>query len=96
MAVSLVVLVVEASPAGAAFPGPNGQIAYASLLDGDYEIYTINPTGGTPVQVAHNTSTDNDAEHAPNGRKIAYTGTATATTRFRRSTPPGDAGPNHQ
>jgi hypothetical protein len=31
-------LIVPASPAGAAFPGVNGLIAYTSDVDGDFDI----------------------------------------------------------
>jgi hypothetical protein len=38
-----------AALAGAAAPaaadGPNGRIAFASYMDGDYDIYTMNPDG---------------------------------------------------
>ena len=49
LAVGLVVLimvVVEAHPAGATFPGKPGKIAYRCHDGNDYEIYTINPTRG--------------------------------------------------
>jgi Tol biopolymer transport system component len=76
---ALVVAVVK--PAEATFPGQNGKIAYASsdiLPDGsttDTEIYTINPTGGTPFQLTNNERRDTDPSYSPNGQRIAYTGT---------------------
>jgi dipeptidyl aminopeptidase/acylaminoacyl peptidase len=68
-------------PAEATFPGKPGKIAYASsdiLPDGsttDTEIYTINPTGGTPFQLTNNERRDTDPSYSPNGQRIAYTGT---------------------
>jgi len=56
----MMVLIVLAlgEPAGAAFPGKNGKIAYVGHDGQDYEIYTINPTGGTPVNVTDNNTDD--------------------------------------
>ena len=68
-------------PAEATFPGKPGKIAYASsdiLPDGsttDTEIYTINPTGGTPFQLTNNERRDTDPSYSPNGQRIAYAGT---------------------
>ena len=49
----VLMLVVQARPAGATFPGPNGKIAYAADDGGsggiDSDIYAIDPTGGCPL-----------------------------------------------
>ena len=64
--------------AEATFPGKPGKIAYASsdiLPDGsttDTEIYTINPTGGTPFQLTNNERQDTAPSYSPNGQRIAY------------------------
>ena len=46
---ALMLVVVQARPAGATFPGPNGKIAHAADDGGsggiDSEIYAIDPTG---------------------------------------------------
>ena len=46
----MLMVMVEAGPAEAAFPGKNGRIAYSSydgpFPKGDLEIYTINASGG--------------------------------------------------
>ena len=45
--------------AHATFPGVNGKIAYeGSDATGDSEIFTIDPTGGTPLNVTNNTTDD--------------------------------------
>ena len=63
VAVGLVVLimlvVVEACPAEATFPGKPGKTAYSGDDGQDYEIYTINVGGGSKVKVTDN-STDDD------------------------------------
>jgi hypothetical protein len=45
--VILLVLVAVTQPAGAAFPGQNGEIAYTkySPRDDDFRIYTVGPDG---------------------------------------------------
>ena len=77
LAVGLVVLimvVVEAHPAGATFPGKPGKIAYRCHDGNDYEICTIKPTGGGRVQLTHNTPNDNEPSYSPSGKKITYSG----------------------
>jgi hypothetical protein len=50
----LMLMVVEARPAGAAFPGQNGKIAYSGDDGHDAEIYTIDARGGGRFKVTHN------------------------------------------
>lgn len=56
---------------------PDGQrIAYAwsdPLPNSDYEIFTIDATGGTPFQVTNNDVEDSMLSYSPDGRNIAYT-----------------------
>ena len=42
----IMLMVVEARPAEATFPGKPGKIAYSGSDGNDTEIYTINPDGG--------------------------------------------------
>ena len=76
----LMLVVVQARPAGATFPGPNGKIAYAADDGGsggiDSDIYAIDPTGGTPFQVTDNDTYDQTPSYSPNGKKIAYSGSS--------------------
>jgi Tol biopolymer transport system component len=80
VAVGLVVLimlvVVEARPAEATFPGKPAKIAYSGkdAPNGDYEIYTINAGGGGRIQLTDNSTNDNEPSYSPSGDKIAYSG----------------------
>jgi hypothetical protein len=59
--------------AHATFPGVNGKIAFeGSGATGDSEIYTIDPTGGTLLNVTDNTTNDRYPSYSPDGTKIAY------------------------
>jgi Tol biopolymer transport system component len=74
----LMLVVVQARPVGATFPGQNGKIAYA-VDDGssggmDSEIYTSNPTGGKPFNVTNNHTNDKTPSYSPDGKRIAYSG----------------------
>jgi dipeptidyl aminopeptidase/acylaminoacyl peptidase len=69
------VFVVPPNVAQATFPGQNGNIAYSAYDGNDYEIYTINPTGGTPFQVTDNNVDDRRPSYSPDGNKIAYAST---------------------
>jgi TolB protein len=70
----LMMVLVEAQPAEATFPGQNGRIAYSSLTKTEYEIFTTKPTGGKPFNVTKNTTDDFTPAYSPNGRRIAYEG----------------------
>jgi len=76
LAACLLTLVGTARPAVATFPGTNGDIAYASYVpdDGGYQIFTIPPTGGTPVQLTNTHFPHEGPSFSPDGNTIAYTG----------------------
>ena len=69
----LMLVVVDARPAEATFPGLPGNIAYTGFDGTDKEIYTITP-GGTPFQLTNNNTLDDNPSYSPDGTKIAYTG----------------------
>jgi Tol biopolymer transport system component len=72
----MLMVMVEAGPTGAAFPGKNGRIAYSSyegtFPKGDLEIYTINARGGDKFQVTINDVDDEWPTYSPSGKRIAY------------------------
>src|SRR5918997_1199445 len=68
----LMLVVVQARPVGATFPGQNGKIAYACYDGSDYEICTINVGGGGKVQVTNNDRPDGSPSYSPNSKTIAY------------------------
>src|SRR6185436_7782040 len=63
---------VAAAPAQAAFPGQNGKIAFESAQSGDSEIYTVDPAGGSPVQITDNSVGDFRPVWSPDGTKLAF------------------------
>jgi predicted heme/steroid binding protein len=58
--------------AEATFPGKNGKIAYQAFDGHDYEIYTINPSGGGSFQLTNNNTDDLNPSYSPDGKRIAY------------------------
>jgi Tol biopolymer transport system component len=70
----VMMLVVEVRPAEATFPGKNGRIALTASDGHDYEIYTINASGGGRFQVTDNRTDDVFPSYSPNGKRIAYDG----------------------
>lgn len=74
---------VAPRPAEAAFPGENGEIAFASNRDGDFDIYTANPDGSGLTNLTDDPARDFNPAYSPDGQKtILARGTST-----RRSTP---------
>ncbi len=63
-----ILVVLEARPAEATFPGKNGKIACSAPDDG--VIYTIYPDGGGKAKVTEGS----DPSYSPDGKKIAYAG----------------------
>jgi hypothetical protein len=56
----IVLVVVEARPAEATFPGKSGKISYSGDDGQDYELYTINSGGGGKFNVTDNSRDDDD------------------------------------
>src|SRR4051794_12312468 len=65
------VLVAMAFPevASAAFPGPNGRIAYLRESQGKGDIYTMDSGGGHKRRVARNAT---EPTYSANGRRLAF------------------------
>src|SRR5215217_6212267 len=72
--VVLIMVVVEASPAEATFPGNPGKIAYSGHHGQDFEIYTINSGGGGSFNVTDNSTDEYYSSYSPSAKKIAYSG----------------------
>jgi hypothetical protein len=92
----LVLMVVEAQPAEAIFPGKNGKIAYVTLTaPRGEEIYTINPDGSGKFRVTNTKNTDEERPgYSPDGKKIAYVrgGTKKPTAGSTQTTLAGEVG----
>ena len=58
MACAVALLAVLQKKAEATFPGTNGMIAYQGHDGNDYEIYTINSSGGDKIQITNNYKDD--------------------------------------
>ena len=59
--------------ADAAFPGRNGEIAFISNRDGDYEIFTMNASGHRKHRLTKNSVDEFSPSYSANGRWIVYT-----------------------
>jgi Tol biopolymer transport system component len=71
---SMLVFVIfsTSSPVTATFPGRNGKIAFASTLDGNLEIYSMDPDGSNLTRLTDNPASDNTPAWSPDGMKIAF------------------------
>src|SRR5215210_3130702 len=59
--------------AQAAFPGPNGRIAFTTYkYEGDENIYSVQPDGSGLMRLTADPGADDDAAWSPNGRRIAF------------------------
>ena len=74
------VVLVAASAGGAsapsthaAFPGRNGLIAFSSLRDGNYELYTMQSDASAQTRVTRDPAADIDPAWSPDGTTIAFT-----------------------
>jgi len=63
----------SAGPAGAAYPGSNGRIAFDSYRTGNYDIFVMNPDGSGQTQLTSSTDWEHTPAFSPDGSKIAYT-----------------------
>ena len=69
---SLSVIQINQSAWAGTFPGPNGQIAFASNRDGNFEIYTMSEDGSDQTRLTEEDANDFDPSWSPDGDKIAF------------------------
>src|SRR5438552_681201 len=73
IAVAIGASLLAVAPAHAAFPGPNGKIAFQTSRDGvNFEIYTMNADGTNQTRLTNNAATDELPAWSPDGLKIAF------------------------
>ncbi|MGZ4694127.1 MAG: TolB family protein, partial [Acidimicrobiales bacterium] len=65
-------VVLTGSGARAAFPGANGRIAFTSVRDGNFEIYTVEPDGSGLLRLTNNQADDEMPAWSPDGTRIAF------------------------
>jgi Tol biopolymer transport system component len=69
---SLSVMQINQSAWAGTFPGPNGQIAFSSNRDGNFEIYAMTDDGSDETRLTEDDANDFDPSWSPDGEKIAF------------------------
>jgi hypothetical protein len=65
-------LAILAAPAHAAFPGQAGKIAFHTNRDGNFEIYSMTPAGGSPTRLTNNGANDVTPAWSPDGTQLVW------------------------
>lgn len=71
LVVTLLVL-VAALPAGAAFPGSAGDVAFHTTRDGSFQIYRMGADGFAPTKLSDTAGSNQRPAWSSDGRKIAF------------------------
>jgi Tol biopolymer transport system component len=76
---ALLLSLAATGPAGAAFPGGNGKIAFTSNRDGNFEIYTLNADGSSQTRLTNtpglSAGLDTSPAFSPDGSRIVFEST---------------------
>lgn len=82
LAVAMSLVIEQARPAQAAFPGGNGKIVFASTRttgpgvhnpEGEYEIFSMKPDGRGLKQLTDNTANDFSPSFSADGSLVVFT-----------------------
>jgi hypothetical protein len=76
----MVALTVVAGAAHASFPGEPGRIAFYSNRDGDFDVYTMNPSGNDIISLTTDPGRDEFPSWSADGSRIAFTSTRDGNT----------------
>ncbi len=68
----LVLVWAAATTSASTFPGVNGRIVFTSDRDGDYEIYSMDSTGGDLRKLTDNSDADIEPRLSPDGKTVAF------------------------
>ena len=68
LATIMLALSAATQPAGAAFPGANGKVAFYTQGD----VWTMNSDGSQPTRLTNNVNTEGDPAASPDGSRLAY------------------------
>ena len=81
LAVAMSLVIEQAGPAQAAFPGANGKkIVFETIRKSNYDIYTMNASDGSgQKRLTRNAAGDALPAWSPNGKKITFSGIRDST-----------------
>lgn len=65
--------VLPPDQADATFPGLSGQVVYVGAQDNDFDLYAVDPAGGSPIDLTNTPDNDeHDPAWSPSGSMLAY------------------------
>ena len=82
-------MVAAAESAKATFPGTNGRIAFYSDLDGNNEVFRMNPDITISENLASSSTSDYDPDYSADGKKIAFLSERVGNSEIFRMTSAG-------